>query len=231
MSTLRIGDSLDKCVDMGPVADPVQHGRIAALVDQGKADGATVFQTDLSPNTAAPDCFYPPTLVTNVQPSSVLVQEEIFGPVLVSQPFRTPAEAVALANNSKFALSAGVWTENIGLAMETALLIKAGTLWVNVRRPAVPFSAPASTARCAWLDDVSKSIWPIRRAGVCDAFTLLRVSAVPQYIRRSGRLWWPQRVWLWQGRGQRRPLSLCEAGRSTSSACAAYAASSRRQVG
>lgn len=131
MSTLRVGESLDKCVDMGPVADPIQRGRIAEFVEQGRQDGACVYQSDVS--TLRSDCFYPPTLVTDVHPSSTLVQEEIFGPVLVAQSFRTPSEAISLANNSKFGLSAGVWTENIGLAMETALSIKAGTVWVNVR--------------------------------------------------------------------------------------------------
>eukprot|EP00501_MAST-03F_sp_TOSAG23-6_P002539 GSMAST32.ASY1.ANO1.2678.1 assembled CDS len=75
--------------------------------------------------------FFPPTLVTNVQPTSSLVQNEIFGPVLVTQSFRTPEEAIALANNTKYGLSAGVWTENIGLAMEAAMSIKAGVVWIN----------------------------------------------------------------------------------------------------
>lgn len=135
MENLRVGDSLDKCVDMGPVADPVQYERIDAHVQQGRLEGATIFQpaSTVSQTVGLPgSCFYPPTLITGLQQSSPLVQEEIFGPVLVAQSFRTPAEAIALANNSKFALSAGVWTENIGLALETSLSVKAGTVWVNV---------------------------------------------------------------------------------------------------
>lgn len=66
-----------------------------------------------------------------MQSTSRLVQEEIFGPVLVAQTFRTPTEAIKLANNSKYGLSAGVWTEQLGLALETALSVKAGVLWVN----------------------------------------------------------------------------------------------------
>ena len=69
--------------------------------------------------------------MTNVHSASTLVQEEIFGPVLTVQTFRTPKEAVALANNTKYGLGASVWTENVGLALETAISIRAGAVWVN----------------------------------------------------------------------------------------------------
>jgi aldehyde dehydrogenase (NAD+) len=111
---------------MGAIVDHTQLSRITALVDAGREEGAEVFQAD-----APQGCFYPPTLITNVQSASKVVQEEIFGPVLVSQTFRTPEEAIALANNSKFGLAAGVWTENIGLGLDSAIRIKAGVLWVN----------------------------------------------------------------------------------------------------
>ena len=75
--------------------------------------------------------FYPPTLFTDVSPSATIAQVEIFGPVLVSMTFRTPAEAVALANNTPFGLAASVWTENINLALDIAPKIKAGVVWVN----------------------------------------------------------------------------------------------------
>ena len=92
-------------------------------------EGATVWQ----PGLRLPDrgCFYPPTLLTDVQPAATLAQEEIFGPVLVSMTFRTPAEAVELANNSRYGLAASVWTENINLALDVAPKLKAGTVWVN----------------------------------------------------------------------------------------------------
>jgi aldehyde dehydrogenase (NAD+) len=76
-------------------------------------------------------CYFPPTLLTDVQPSATLAQEEIFGPVLVSMTFRTPAEAVSLANNSRYGLAASVWTENINLALDVAPKLKAGSVWVN----------------------------------------------------------------------------------------------------
>ena len=75
--------------------------------------------------------FYPPTLLTDVQPSATLAQEEIFGPVMISMTFRTPTEAVALANNSRYGLAASLWTENINLALDVAPKLKAGSVWVN----------------------------------------------------------------------------------------------------
>jgi aldehyde dehydrogenase (NAD+) len=85
------------------------------------------------PSWAVPreGCFYPPTLFTDVFPSSTIAQVEIFGPVLVSMTFRTPEESVALANNTPFGLAASVWTENINLALDIAPKIKAGVVWVN----------------------------------------------------------------------------------------------------
>lgn len=129
MAKLVVGDSLDKSVDIGAVVDPVQHERIARLVALGREEGADVWQPDVSMPTAG--CFYPPTLLTGVEPSATLAQEEIFGPVLVSMTFRTPAESVQLANNSRYGLAASIWTENVNLALDIAPKIKAGTVWVN----------------------------------------------------------------------------------------------------
>jgi aldehyde dehydrogenase (NAD+) len=129
METLRLGSPLDKAVDMGAIVAPVQLERIRTLVDQGKAEGADFWQ----PSWACPTegCFYPPTLFTNVQPSSSIAQVEIFGPVLVAMTFRTPSEAVALANNTQYGLAASVWSESINLALDIAPKIKAGVVWIN----------------------------------------------------------------------------------------------------
>ena len=129
METLRVGDPLDKAVDMGAIVAPVQLQKIEALVQQGKAEGATCWQ----PSWAVPQegLFYPPTLFTNASPASTVAQVEIFGPVVVSMTFRTPAEAVELANNTRYGLAASVWTENINLALDVAPKIKAGVVWVN----------------------------------------------------------------------------------------------------
>ena len=129
MEKLRIGSPLDKAVDMGAIVAPVQLERIRSLVEQGKKEGATMWQ----PSWACPTdgYFYPPTLFTDVTPSSTIAQVEIFGPVLVSMTFRTPEESVALANNTQFGLAASVWTENINLALDIAPKLKSGVVWIN----------------------------------------------------------------------------------------------------
>ncbi len=129
METLRVGDPLDKAIDIGAIVAPVQLARIEKLVAQGVAEGATLWQ----PSWSCPEdgCFYPPSLFTGVAPASTIVQEEIFGPVLVAMSFRTPEEAVMLANNTRYGLAASVWTESINLALDMAPKIKAGVVWVN----------------------------------------------------------------------------------------------------
>src|ERR1041384_3580223 len=129
MEKLRVGSPLDKAVDMGAIVAPVQLERIRGLVQQGVDEGATMWQ----PTWACPTegCFYPPTLFTDVQPSSTIAQVEIFGPVLVTMTFRTPEESVALANNTPYGLAASVWSDNLNLALDIAPKIKAGVVWVN----------------------------------------------------------------------------------------------------
>jgi aldehyde dehydrogenase (NAD+) len=129
MENLRIGNPLDKCIDIGAIVAPVQLARVEALVKQGVAEGATLYQ----PSWACPKegCFYPPTLLTDVQPAATLAQEEIFGPVLVTMTFRTPDEAVELANNTRYGLAASVWSESINLALDVAPRLAAGVVWVN----------------------------------------------------------------------------------------------------
>jgi aldehyde dehydrogenase (NAD+) len=129
MERLRTGDPLDKAMDIGAIVGPVQLEKIRELVRIGEEEGATLWQPSWSCPTDG--CFYPPTLFTNVSPASTIAQEEIFGPVLVSMTFRTPSEAVALANNTRYGLAASVWTENINLALDIASQLKAGTVWIN----------------------------------------------------------------------------------------------------
>ena len=130
MQSLRVGNSLDKGVDMGAIVDRVQLERISALVEAGRSEGCAIYQP---PNLRLPDNgeFYPPTLVTKVAPASLLAQEEIFGPVLVTMSFRTPDEAVALANNTRYGLAASVWSETIGRALDIAPRLQCGVVWVN----------------------------------------------------------------------------------------------------
>jgi aldehyde dehydrogenase (NAD+) len=129
MEKLRVGDPLDKAVDMGAIVSPGQLQEIQRLVSQGVEEGAEIWQ----PSWACPTegYFFPPTLFTNVSPATSIAQVEIFGPVLVSMTFRTPAEAVALANNTRYGLAASVWSENINLALDVAPKLKAGSVWIN----------------------------------------------------------------------------------------------------
>lgn len=126
MDGLRLGDPLDKCIDVGAVVDPVQLATITALVD-----GCTEGQIYRAATPVPTGCYYPPTLITGLSAASPLMQEEIFGPVLVSMTFRTPAEAVELANNTRYGLAASIWTENVNLALDMAPKVKAGVVWVN----------------------------------------------------------------------------------------------------
>src|SRR5438132_9640350 len=129
MEKLRVGSPLDKAVDMGAIVAPVQLERIRGLVEKGVEEGAKMWQ----PSWACPTegYFYPPTLFTEVSPAATIAQVEIFGPVLVSMTFRTPQEAVELANNTPYGLAASVWSENINLALDVAPKLKAGVVWIN----------------------------------------------------------------------------------------------------
>ncbi len=129
MEKLRVGPSLDKCIDIGAIVDEVQRDRIDSLVQQGIEEGARLWQ----PDCALPDggVYYRPTLLTDVESSNVVAREEIFGPVVVAMTFRTQGEAVSLANNTRYGLAASVWSENINRALEVAPRLKAGVVWIN----------------------------------------------------------------------------------------------------
>jgi aldehyde dehydrogenase (NAD+) len=129
MGTLRVGSPLDKAIDVGAIVDKVQYDRIQALVATGIAEGATCYQPE--GDLPAKGLFLKPTLLTGVSPAATVVQEEIFGPVLVAMTFRTPAEAVELANNTAYGLAASIWSENINVALDVAAQVKAGVVWVN----------------------------------------------------------------------------------------------------
>jgi aldehyde dehydrogenase (NAD+) len=129
METLRVGDPLDKAIDIGAIVAPPQLAKIERLVRAGAEEGAELWQ----PSWACPaeGYFYPPTLLTGVEPASTVAQEEIFGPVLVAMTFRTPDEAVALANNTRYGLAASVWSDDLNLALDVSRRIRAGVVWVN----------------------------------------------------------------------------------------------------
>jgi len=127
MDKLRIGDPLDKSIDVGAIVDPVQLETITRMVRENTAGETHVAAVDLP----ASGCFYPPTLITGLQPADALMQEEIFGPVLVATTFRTPAEAVESANDTRYGLAATLWSENINVALDIAPKLAAGVVWIN----------------------------------------------------------------------------------------------------
>ena len=129
MEKLRLGDPLDKAIDMGAIVAPVQLEQIRGLVQRGADEGASLWQPSWSCPTEG--LFYPPTLLSDVSPASTVAQVEIFGPVVVFMTFRTPKEAIELANNTRYGLAASIWSENLNLALDVAPKIKAGTVWVN----------------------------------------------------------------------------------------------------
>jgi aldehyde dehydrogenase (NAD+) len=129
METLRVGDPLDKSIDMGPLVAPVQLDRVRSLVKKGEAEGGRLVQVP----GAMPmkGNYFPPSLFLDVDASSTVMQEEIFGPVIAAMTFRTPEEAAQIANHTRYGLAASVWSENINVALETAARMKAGVVWVN----------------------------------------------------------------------------------------------------
>lgn len=129
MQNLRVGSPLDKSNDIGALVDPVQQQRIHGLVESARAEGCEVWQPNAELSTTG--SWYLPTLITGASTSAAVAQAEIFGPVLVAMSFRTPAEAVQLANNTVYGLAACVWSESISLALDVVPQIKAGVVWIN----------------------------------------------------------------------------------------------------
>jgi aldehyde dehydrogenase (NAD+) len=129
MASLRVGDPLDKAIDMGAIVDPIQLTRIRELVVKGEAEGGTLIQAPCQ--LPAIGSFYAPSLFIGAEPASTVMEVEIFGPVASLMTFRTPDEAVQIANHTRYGLSATVWSENINLALDTAARMKAGVVWIN----------------------------------------------------------------------------------------------------
>ena len=129
LTTLRLGDPLDKNTDIGAINSSMQLSKIEELTASGEAEGAERW----SPTCAIPDkgFWFPPTVFTNVTQAHRIAREEIFGPVLSVLTFRTPEEAVAKANNTPFGLSAGIWTEKGSRILWMANQMRAGIVWAN----------------------------------------------------------------------------------------------------
>jgi len=140
MESLRVGDPLDKNTDVGAINSAEQLEKITELVNAGIAEGAQMHQNSCK----LPDkgFWFSPTVFTKVQQSQRIAREEIFGPVLTIQTFRTPDEAVEKANNTPYGLSAGIWTEKGSRAHWMAMRMRAGVVWLNTFNkfdPSSPF--------------------------------------------------------------------------------------------
>jgi aldehyde dehydrogenase (NAD+) len=129
MSRLRVGNPLDKAIDLGALVSEAQRQRVQSYLTQGQAEGLEMWQPALT--LPAQGAFCAPILVCNVDPASALAQEELCGPVAVTQTFRTPQEAVQLANNTRNGLAASIWTENGQTAAALARQLKVGVVWIN----------------------------------------------------------------------------------------------------
>ncbi|HUF19091.1 MAG TPA: aldehyde dehydrogenase family protein [Thermoanaerobaculia bacterium] len=140
ISTLRLGNPLDKNTDIGAINSRAQLEKITELVESGTEEGAEIFQ----PSCTVPEkgFWFRPTFFTGVAQSHRIAQEEIFGPVLSVLTFRTPEEAIERANNTPYGLSAGVWTEKGSRILKMAQKLRAGVIWANTYNkfdPASPF--------------------------------------------------------------------------------------------
>ena len=198
MQTLRVGQPLDKCIDMGAIVAPVQLARIESLVAKGVAQGAVLHQAKI--DLPKGGSFYPPTLLSGVQPTSTVATEEIFGPVAVSMTFRTPEEAIQLANHSRYGLAASVWSETIGLALNVAAKLEAGVVWVNATNlfdAAVGFGGKRESGfgreggREGCYEYLKPKAWAGRKARAMPSLPQLKTTAgdfAPATIDRTAKL-------------------------------------------
>ncbi|MCS7300542.1 MAG: aldehyde dehydrogenase family protein [Fimbriimonadales bacterium] len=137
---LRVGDPLDKNTDVGAINSLPQLRKIERLVEIGVQEGAELYQSDCA--LPSKGYWYRPTILTRVSMAHTVAREEIFGPVLSVLTFRTPDEAAQIANNTRYGLSAGVWTNKGSKYLEFAARVKAGVVWCNTYNkfdPASPF--------------------------------------------------------------------------------------------
>jgi (Z)-2-((N-methylformamido)methylene)-5-hydroxybutyrolactone dehydrogenase len=180
----RMGDPMDEDTQVGPVTTPAQYAKVLDYIGIAQGEGATAVLGGAA--ASRPECgdgwFVEPTVFTGVDNGMRIAQEEVFGPVLAVIPFRDEDEAVAIANDVRFGLGAGVWTTDIGRAFRMSARIRSGTVWVNTYR-AVSYMAPFGgvkdsglgrengiTAVDAYLED--KTVWVNTGAAVGNPFVM-----------------------------------------------------------
>ncbi|MFJ6417961.1 gamma-aminobutyraldehyde dehydrogenase [Paeniglutamicibacter sp. NPDC091659] len=135
MDAMVVGDPTDPDTDMGSLISFVHRDKVAGMVERAKEAGAIALSGGFAPDL--PGAFYRPTLITGATQDSEIVQDEIFGPVLVALPFETDDEGIELANDTPYGLAASAWTNNVNLALRAAAEIQAGCVWVNEHIPIV----------------------------------------------------------------------------------------------
>jgi len=129
MQKLRIGNPLDKAIDIGAIIDGEHLQRVTAMCERAQSDGIACIQPEIE--LPEKGNWFPPTFFPEAPLSSEIATEEVFGPVLVSTTFRTPAEAVKIANHTRYGLAASVWSQDLDTALDVARKVRAGTVWVN----------------------------------------------------------------------------------------------------
>jgi len=182
--TIRLGDPMDEGTQMGPIANPPHLARVARMVDEARADGAEVVSGgDHGHVDGLPGgLFYRPTILSGVENTSRIAQEEVFGPVLTVIPFRDEAEAIALANGTRYGLAAGLWTNDVRRAHRVARELQAGTVWINLYR-AITYNSPFGGYKASGSGRVNgaeaieeflqtKSVWCELSSEVQDPFVL-----------------------------------------------------------
>ena len=157
LGRIRVGDPRDPDTDLGPLVSFAQRDRVAGFVDRARGSGARVVAGGEIPGgDLAKGAYYAPTLVTGAAQGSEIVQQEIFGPVLVALPFDSDGEGIALANDTPYGLAASVWSRDVYRAMAAQRAIRAGTVWVNDHIPIVSEMPHGGMKQSGFGKDMSK---------------------------------------------------------------------------